>query len=145
VAKVLVVDDDPAVRVMADIYLTDAGYTVIQEASSYDVLNAIRTQQPDVVVLDVLMPGRTAVEIMADLAREPNPPPVILYTGTLASDLQVTPSMDEFLSQMYRLGVVRAVAKEQSPDGLVAAVAYALTVKRSRDGASPERRHRPRE
>lgn len=124
--KVLVVDDDlMMLDVVADM-LVAAGFLVTTESTSFNVVPRIQAERPNVVVLDVLMPGMTAVEIMTRLSQEDYRPPVVLHTGTLIRDMQITPSGDQFLAQMYRLGVVAVCIKGGSMDCIIRSVTAAV-------------------
>src|SRR4051794_17675096 len=56
--KVLVVDDDEAVRVLLTRYLELEGYTVSQVRDGADALAAIASTQPDLVLLDLMLPAQ---------------------------------------------------------------------------------------
>jgi len=55
--KVLVVDDDPDNLRMVSRYLEAKGYSVVVTSSPFDVTRLLRQEEPDVVVLDVMMPA----------------------------------------------------------------------------------------
>jgi DNA-binding response OmpR family regulator len=56
-AEVLVVDDDPDIRLLVSFALEDSGYTVRQATDGAAALAAIEKSEPDAMVLDVMMPG----------------------------------------------------------------------------------------
>ena len=53
--KVLVVDDDPYVRLLLEDMLTDEGFDVLQAQSASGLTEVVREQQPDIVILDEIM------------------------------------------------------------------------------------------
>jgi CheY-like chemotaxis protein len=78
---VLVVDDESAVRQAVDEVLTSRGYEVLLAASGPEALATLETITPDVVLLDVTMPGMDGVEVLRRIvARHPSLP-VIMVTG----------------------------------------------------------------
>jgi DNA-binding response OmpR family regulator len=56
-AEVLVVDDDPDIRMLVAFALEDSGFTVRQAADGAQALAALEDHEPDAMVLDVMMPG----------------------------------------------------------------------------------------
>jgi DNA-binding response OmpR family regulator len=56
-AEVLVVDDDPDIRMLIAFALEDSGYSVRQASDGADALAALEQRVPDAMVLDVMMPG----------------------------------------------------------------------------------------
>jgi len=62
-SRVLVVEDDTTVREITRRYLGDAGYTVDEAADGPAGLHAARTDPPDAVVLDVMLPGLSGLEV----------------------------------------------------------------------------------
>jgi DNA-binding NtrC family response regulator len=79
--RVLAVDDERGVRESLRMLL--AGECEFAEAESVDeALTAIASQPPDVVLLDLVMPGKSGFELLAELGRRPDPPAVIVLTAT---------------------------------------------------------------
>jgi CheY-like chemotaxis protein len=77
--SIFIADDNPdAVLTLAEL-LRDEGYVVYTCASALLALDAIRTHQPDVCVLDVKMPGRSGYELARDIrAAKLTPDPVLI-------------------------------------------------------------------
>jgi len=71
-AHILVVDDDNAVRELLRQVLTDAGHSVTVAADGLEAMQAVRDQQPDLMVLDVLMPGLSGFDVAAMLKGNPD-------------------------------------------------------------------------
>jgi CheY-like chemotaxis protein len=61
---VLVVDDDPDIRVLARVTLQSAGFNVLEASSGSEALMAIDTQGPDGILLDIRMPGMDGWEVL---------------------------------------------------------------------------------
>ncbi|MHB1451394.1 MAG: response regulator [Coriobacteriia bacterium] len=61
--KVLVVDDEPSIRKLLSVALGNRGFEVLEAEDGLAALAAIKAQEPDLVVLDVMMPGMTGHEV----------------------------------------------------------------------------------
>ncbi|MEU4623356.1 response regulator transcription factor [Actinoplanes sp. NPDC023801] len=79
--RVLVVDDDPTVSDVVRRYLLQDGCDVELAADGADGLAAIATQRPDLVVLDLMMPGIDGLEVCRRIRRQLPDLPVIMLTA----------------------------------------------------------------
>ena len=79
-ALVLVVDDDVTVREVVVSYLRAGGHTVLEAADGADALRSIRSDPPDLVVLDLMMPGIDGLEVCRRL-RTTSDVPIIMLTA----------------------------------------------------------------
>ncbi len=79
-SRVLVVDDEPMVREVVTAYLEREGFLVACAATGPEAVRAIDTGRPDLVVLDVMLPGLDGLEILRRL-RAASTIPVILLTA----------------------------------------------------------------
>lgn len=70
-ARVLVVDDEPAIRRLLRQTLERAGHNVIEAADARAALAAVSQDSPDAVLLDLGLPGRDGLELVPVIAREP--------------------------------------------------------------------------
>src|SRR6185436_20271729 len=89
--KLLVIDDEPGIRDLLDTLLSRKGYDVILAESGQKGLEIFRRARPDVVVLDLKMPGMDGLTVLQQV-RSLNPnQPVIILTGaaTPESEQQV--------------------------------------------------------
>jgi DNA-binding NarL/FixJ family response regulator len=87
---VLIVDDHPTFRRFARRLLEQAGFSVVGEAE--DAAGAVaRTNElrPEAVLLDVLLPDRSGIEVAAELAGGSDPPAVVLTSSRSERDLGV--------------------------------------------------------
>jgi DNA-binding NarL/FixJ family response regulator len=85
---VLIVDDHPTFRKFARRLLEEEGFVVVGEApDGARAIDAARELRPHVVVLDVLLPDRSGLEVAAELARSHDPPTVVLTSSRSAGDL----------------------------------------------------------
>jgi len=67
--KVLVIDDEPNVRTLLDMLLRFDGYDVILADNGWDGLRLYRQEHPDVIVLDLKMPGLDGVAVLTQIRR----------------------------------------------------------------------------
>jgi two-component system, OmpR family, phosphate regulon response regulator PhoB len=69
--RVLVVDDEPDITGLVAYHLAKAGYRVTTAGSGTEALQATRDQRPDLVVLDLMLPGLSGYDVLAELRRRP--------------------------------------------------------------------------
>src|SRR5215470_10511227 len=79
--RVLVVDDDPTVSDVVRRYLERAGYTVALVADGVTALNEYARQRPDLVILDLMLPGLDGLEVCRRLRLQPGSAPIIMLTA----------------------------------------------------------------
>ena len=78
---VLVVDDDPTLREVVAGYLTRAGLDVLEAGDGLDALSVARTRSPDLVVLDLTLPGLDGLEVFRRLRSARGDLPVVMLTA----------------------------------------------------------------
>ncbi|MGX1880512.1 response regulator transcription factor [Streptomyces sp. NPDC055287] len=78
--NILVVDDDPTVAEVVTGYLERAGFAVTRAADGPAALRRAKDQRPDLVVLDLMLPGMDGLEVCRELRAE-GPVPVIMLTA----------------------------------------------------------------
>lgn len=67
--RILVVDDEPDITALVAYHLAKAGYRVSTAANGTDALRAAREERPDIVVLDLMLPGVSGYDVLAELRR----------------------------------------------------------------------------
>lgn len=67
--RILVVDDEPDITALVAYHLAKAGYRVSTAANGQDALKAAREERPDVVVLDLMLPGVSGYDVLEELRR----------------------------------------------------------------------------
>ncbi|MEP6571418.1 MAG: response regulator [Gemmatimonadota bacterium] len=67
--RILVVDDEPDITALVAYHLAKAGYRVSTAANGPDALKAAREERPDVVILDVMLPGVSGYDVLAEMRR----------------------------------------------------------------------------
>ena len=119
-------DDDEHVSMLVTRYLALDGYSSEQAKNAAEALDAIRHRRPDLVLLDVMMPGRDGLDLLEQLRAEGDDLPVIVLSARGDEGDRIAG---------LRLGADDYVAKPFSPAELVARVTAVL---RRGDG-SPRR------
>jgi len=86
--KVLAVDDDPDIRGMISVALSARGFDVVTAGGGEEGLEIARIEKPDIIVLDVEMPGMKGPEVCKALTADPGTCgiPIIFLTGKVDLD-----------------------------------------------------------
>ena len=124
-SRVLVVDDEVRIREIVRRYLEADGVEVVEAADGDEALRAAREMHPDLVVLDVMMPGRDGIDVLRQL-RTWSDVYVILLTAR-------TEEVDKLVG--LGVGADDYVTKPFSPRELVARVKAVLRRSRGADAA----------
>jgi chemosensory pili system protein ChpA (sensor histidine kinase/response regulator) len=119
---VLVADDAPKIREQARKLLEEAGYNVLLARDGADALRMVREEHPDLVVLDLLMPGMTGFDVLRAVLDDER----LKSTSVLTMSGVYKDNVVEFLQQ---LGVQGFLDKEQLAQTLVFRVNQALDSK----------------
>ncbi len=123
--KILVIDDEPSITNLVDAYLKKEGYEVYTAADGNAGLKAARAFKPDLIILDVMLPGMDGIELLSRLRRESDVYVILLTARTEETDKVVglTVGADDYVTKPF------------SPRELVARVKAAL--RRVKTGAGP--------
>ena len=89
--RVLVADDEPAMRLLCRINLESDGAEVTEAADGNTALALARELQPDVVILDVMMPGANGFDVAEELLRDPRTKnvPIVFLSARAELNLQL--------------------------------------------------------
>ena len=81
--KILVVDDDPDVRLYSKTILEENGYTPIMAKNGREGEEAIRSDRPDLILLDVLMPKESGIRLYRNVKTDPKfkDIPIVILSG----------------------------------------------------------------
>jgi len=81
--KILIVDDEPAAIDYASAVLEENGYVAISAEDGIEGMEKVRAERPDLVLLDIMMPGKGGISLYQDLRNEEETKdiPVIIITG----------------------------------------------------------------
>lgn len=86
-ARILVADDAPAVLDVLEDVLTLEGHEVVRAASGGEALRRFQDSQPELIVLDIMMPDMDGLVVLDSIRRVDEQVPVILITGLDGEDL----------------------------------------------------------
>jgi DNA-binding response OmpR family regulator len=85
--SLLLVDDEPRIRRVLRLALEDEGYQVAEAANGYDALAALRRVQPDVVLLDLMLPDRDGFTVCREIRRTSDVPVIMVTARTDSHDV----------------------------------------------------------
>jgi DNA-binding response OmpR family regulator len=83
---ILVVDDEVTIREVVRRYLEREGFQVVEAADGYEALDAIKEESPDLIVLDLMMPGIDGLTLTQHLRQDHHTPIIILTARGETSD-----------------------------------------------------------
>jgi len=119
--KILVVDDDPEVRMATRDFLSSKGYEVVVAEGGREALRLLDASPPDVVLLDVAMPDLDGMETLKRIVATHPAMPVIMVTAN--ADIEIT-------SKVLQLGAADYVPKPFDLDYLDQAISIQLSAGR---------------
>jgi DNA-binding response OmpR family regulator len=112
--KVLVVDDDPALRqLLEDVLVTDS-FVVVQAATGEGLADLVRQERPDIVVLDQVMEPVSGLDTLEHLRASGLDVPVLMLTATPAEqmlELAVDTGADDYITKPFSEAVLVAHIK----------------------------------
>ncbi len=111
--RILVVDDDEALRQLYKSELESEGYEVILAEDGQSALEQFEKSQPELMILDIVMPNMNGMEVLARIARGPKRVPVIVNTAYAShkNDLSCW-GVDAYVTKSPDLGELKAKVKE---------------------------------
>ncbi|CAA9563467.1 MAG: hypothetical protein AVDCRST_MAG33-1868 [uncultured Thermomicrobiales bacterium] len=121
-SQILVVDDEPAIREFVQSFLEDEGYSVSTGRDGAEALRRIEAQRPDLVLMDMMMPGLDGREVVRRLHEHPvhSAIPVILMSAASQWDRAVDGPI-QFLRKPFDLDrlqeMIRATLRQRSDPG----------------------------
>ena len=101
---ILVVDDEPRLVSLVEAYLTQSGYRVMTASNGREALSVAEHQEPDLIILDIMMPEKDGYEFMR-LYRTDHDTPIIILTARVDSDEKVAgleAGADDYLTKPFR-------------------------------------------
>ncbi len=103
-AHVLIVDDDARLRALLTRYLAEQGFRVTAAGQAAEAREQMRSMQPDLLVLDVMMPGETGLSLTESLRAEHAGLPILLLTARGAPEDRIAgfeAGADDYLGKPF--------------------------------------------
>lgn len=122
-SHILVVDDEALVREVIATYLEREGYRVTSSADGVEARRLLQTTSPDLVILDVMLPGRSGLDLLADLRREGTTPAILLTARVEEADRVAGLDLgaDDYVTKPFSprelVARVRSVLRRSRPPG----------------------------
>jgi len=123
--KVLVVDDDPAVRKSFDRVLSGKGYAVITAESGEEALRKLSEEKYDIVYSDIRMPGMSGLEVAEKIKAGRTWTPVVIITG-YGTDVAEERAKAAGVSRFLHKPLSPAMIEDSARDVLAAPAAVAI-------------------
>ena len=119
--SILIVDDEPSIRQSLGGLLSDEGFEILTAANGYEALKAMDKDSPDLVLLDIWMPGIDGIETLKEIKNSNPYIQVIIITGhgTIETAVKAT-----------KLGAFDLIEKPLSIDKVILSINNALNFRR---------------
>ncbi len=127
-ARILVVDDDAEMQVTISHVLDHAGYDVVAVEAADEGFRVLCNQPIDLIILDMVMPGRNGVEATMQFVRSFPEIPILVVSGATTREY--------LLVAAERAGAAKGLPKPFHPDELIEAVRETLRFKQGDGTAS---------
>ncbi len=127
-AKILVVDDAPQLRRVMRATLTAEGYTIFEAREGAEALEVFRAKRPDIILLDVNMPGMNGLEACREIRRTSDVPIIMLTVRNAERDkvLALDAGADDYVVKPFGmqelLARIRAALRRTLPQDKVPAI-----------------------
>lgn len=125
--KILVVEDDPATLRLVDYTLRHEGYQVLTASNGLEGIRKAHNEAPDLIILDVMLPGMDGFEICHSLRSEPDTAqlPILMFSAKaqeIDKDTGLKVGADDYLAKpadpseiVSRVGKLLAQKKQSAP------------------------------
>ena len=101
--KILVIDDEPDIREIVRLYLSEEGYDIIEASNGQEGIIKAQQEEPDLIVLDIMLPGINGFEVAKHLKDDPNTHDIpIIILSVLAQDSQYRQGILDYISKPFR-------------------------------------------
>ncbi len=119
--SILIVDDEPSILQSLSGLLSDEGFDVLTAPNGYEALKIVDSESPDLVLLDIWMPGIDGIETLKEIKKDNPFIPVIIITGhgTIETAVKAT-----------KLGAFDLIEKPLSIDKIIVTINHALNFRR---------------
>jgi DNA-binding response OmpR family regulator len=144
---ILLVEDDPTHREVLALHLSAEGFRVLACGDGEEALRLLGERRPDIAVLDVMLPGRSGIELCALLRARHDPSPGILFVTARGDEVDVILGLevgaDDYVIKPARprevVARVRALARRMGRPAASAAAAVAASTAAAAPAPPPDR------
>lgn len=101
--KVLIADDEKEIRNLLKLYLENDDFEVMDVATGEEVAGALNSFKPDIVLLDVMMPGKDGIHVLKDIREVSNVPVMIISARTADAEriLGLNVGADDYICKPF--------------------------------------------
>ncbi|MDD2533408.1 MAG: response regulator transcription factor [Eubacteriales bacterium] len=121
--KALIVDDDPHISELLRLYFNKDGFDVVSCFDGIEAIERFPQAQPDIVILDLMLPGKDGYDVLRDIRRHSNVPVIMLTArgDTLDKVVGLELGADDYVQKPFEpkelMARVKAVLRRAEPDG----------------------------
>jgi len=107
-SKILIVEDDDALRETLEIGLRSNGFDVCQAANGLEAVPVFEKHKPDLVLLDLMLPGKNGIEICQEIRQSSGVPIIMLTARTDDTDMirGLEAGADDYVTKPYKIDVL---------------------------------------
>lgn len=112
--KILVADDEAEIRSLLKLYLENEGYSVVEAVDGLEAMEKLKSDKPDLCVLDIMMPDMDGYQVLRKLREDSNIPVIILSAKDADSEkiLGLNLGADDYIAKPFN--ALEAVARINS-------------------------------
>ena len=118
--KILIVEDEPSISEAVEAYIKRAGYDTLTAFDGQEALKLWQEQQPDLIVLDLMLPKLNGVDVCKIIRAENSQVPIIMLTAK-SSDADIVNGLDsganDYVSKPFSMRVLLARIRAQLRQG----------------------------
>jgi two-component system response regulator MtrA len=107
-SKILIVEDDDALRETLEIGLRSNGFDVCQAATGLEAIPVFEKNKPDLILLDLMLPGKNGIEICREIRQTSGVPIIMLTARTDDNDMirGLEAGADDYVTKPYKIEVL---------------------------------------
>ena len=111
--KILIVDDEVVMREYVSQCLTNEGFIVLKAGDSESAFELVRSHRPDLIILDIILPGLDGIEFCRELRKDNNVPIIFLTSKNDFSDIILGMGIggDDYITKPFNTGEMIARVK----------------------------------
>lgn len=102
--KILIADDDLLIVKMLQLCLKQGGHDIIIAMDGLEALEKINEEQPELIILDIMLPFVSGLEIVTDIRSKGNPVPILVASGVEQATIieeAISAGADKFISKPF--------------------------------------------